>query len=84
MSGRLGGGPWEGIRVNGNDFCHWLGQYTLPSGFPLNFKQISVIKGNVLHMFLMPLPSIHKNAIFLERQSFQELFGIFFLKEGTI
>lgn len=78
MSGRLGGGPWEGIRINGNDFCHWLGQYTLPSGFSLNFKQFSVIKGNVLHMFLMPLPSIHKNAIFLERQSFQELFGIFF------
>lgn len=78
MSGRLGGGPWERIRINGNDFCHCLGQYTSQSGFSLNFKQISVIKGNVLHMLLRPLPSIHKNAIFLERQSFQELFEIFF------
>lgn len=67
MSGRLGGGPWKGIRINWSVFCHWLGQYVLPSGFPLNFKQISVKQGNALHMLLMPLSSTHKNAIFLER-----------------
>lgn len=42
MSSRLEGGLWSGFRINWNDFCHWVGQYMLPSGFPLNFKQISV------------------------------------------
>lgn len=88
-SGRLGGGPWKGIRVNWNDFCHWLGQYTLPSGFPLNFKQISVQRGNVLHMFLMPLFSIHKKCHLLREVEFPGIVWSFFffffpLKESNI
>lgn len=78
MSGRLGGGLWKEVRVNWNAFGHWFGWCTLPSGFSLNFKQITVIRGNVLHMLLMPLCSIHKNAIFLERQGFQKLLGTLF------
>lgn len=34
MSGRLGGGPRKGIRINWNDFCHWLGQYLAKQFFP--------------------------------------------------